>query len=613
MSIDVRNIKLVIWDLDDTFWRGTLSEGQVIEIPDHNNLVKKLVDKGIMNSICSKNDFEQTKEKLSKLNMWSWFVFPSISWTSKGSRVTSIINDMGLRPVNVLFIDDNDMNLHEVEHFNPGIMILKATDIPLLIQQIDLVDKEDFDHSRLKQYRILEEKRKARNETVSIDEFLLQSEIKVEIIKDCSSYKKRIIELVARTNQLNFTKVRSSKEELDETLADNDVECGVINVKDKYGDYGTVGFYALKKDCNRLIHFLFSCRTLGMGIEQFVYEQLGFPCLNIQNEVATELKREKVVTWINVSSLDTKVKQVRNDKRLNILLKGPCDLHSTLPYFDKNYGIKTEFTFVNGKGVEVAGHNSTTHIVESVTLKENELDSLLLSAPFLEKDAFTTSLFKEKWDIIFFSLLPDSHDGVYRNKETGNRICFSSFNYDFTDSDNWESIVDGKWTTHNFPFTKEILKQFSDNFEFEGHLNETIIIENLRYILAKLPSTTTVVFMLGSEVACASSTQEFANQHIIHQKVNTLVKKELGGIDNVKFIEYTSLLDSPSDMLDCTNHFVRHVNYRIAQEMSKIIADKQGNVNVMKSRGRIFLQDRLADIKNILRPIRDSLIGKRDV
>ena len=50
-------IKLVIWDLDETFWKGTLSEEHV-SIPEENRrLVLRMTDIGIVNSICSKNDF----------------------------------------------------------------------------------------------------------------------------------------------------------------------------------------------------------------------------------------------------------------------------------------------------------------------------------------------------------------------------------------------------------------------------------------------------------------------------------------------------------------------------------------------------------------------------
>ena len=48
------DIKLVIWDMDDTFWKGTISEYAQIEFVENNiNIVKELVDRGIMNSISS--------------------------------------------------------------------------------------------------------------------------------------------------------------------------------------------------------------------------------------------------------------------------------------------------------------------------------------------------------------------------------------------------------------------------------------------------------------------------------------------------------------------------------------------------------------------------------
>ena len=35
------NIKIIIWDLDDTFWKGTLSEGGITPIAENIKLVKK--------------------------------------------------------------------------------------------------------------------------------------------------------------------------------------------------------------------------------------------------------------------------------------------------------------------------------------------------------------------------------------------------------------------------------------------------------------------------------------------------------------------------------------------------------------------------------------------
>ena len=62
-NYDITKTKLIIWDFDDTFWSGNLSEGEVILKPETIALVRELTTKGIMNSICSKNNFEDVKTK----------------------------------------------------------------------------------------------------------------------------------------------------------------------------------------------------------------------------------------------------------------------------------------------------------------------------------------------------------------------------------------------------------------------------------------------------------------------------------------------------------------------------------------------------------------------
>ena len=57
MYIVNNEIKLVIWDLDDTFWSGTISEEKIISSDYNIDLLKKFTDRGIVNSICSKNNF----------------------------------------------------------------------------------------------------------------------------------------------------------------------------------------------------------------------------------------------------------------------------------------------------------------------------------------------------------------------------------------------------------------------------------------------------------------------------------------------------------------------------------------------------------------------------
>ena len=324
MIMDYSKIKLLIWDLDEVFWRGTLSEERVF-IPKSNiKLIKDLVDCGVMVSICSKNDESKVNDELKRIDLCDYFVFSSINWQPKGQRIKSIIESMNLRPVNVLFIDDNISNREEAKHFCDGINVADVDVIPSLCSYFgNENNKSDKNHKRLKQYKILEEKNKIKSSFATNEDFLRQSQIVVEIKHDSLNEIKRIHELILRSNQLNFTKVRSTIEELESDLNNPLSEHGYINVCDKYGDYGLVGFYLLID--KKVKHFVFSCRTLGMGIEQYVFIQLNKPNFNIVGDVSSDLNSCDP-SWINENKVS---KENVRDIVGKTIIKGPCDMAQT--------------------------------------------------------------------------------------------------------------------------------------------------------------------------------------------------------------------------------------------------------------------------------------------
>src|ERR1700733_1354127 len=104
-------VKLVVWDLDDTFWQGTLGEGDVVAIGRNLEIVRELARRGIPSAICSKNDFDQARAKLAEFGVWEFFVFAQIAFLPKGQAIAELIAAAALRPQNVLFLDDNAANL----------------------------------------------------------------------------------------------------------------------------------------------------------------------------------------------------------------------------------------------------------------------------------------------------------------------------------------------------------------------------------------------------------------------------------------------------------------------------------------------------------------------
>lgn len=352
-SLIPNDVKMVIWDLDDTFWDGTLSEGGVNLNAANVQAVKTLCERGIVSSICSKNDFEDAKRVLEDAGIWSYFVFPRISFQAKGALIAEIINQANLRADNVLFLDDNHLNLKEALHFAPKLMVAHPIDVlPGLLSTAQSRGKNDVALTRLNQYKQLERKlHDFTANTNSNEDFLRSCGIQVTLDHDIESNLDRVIELINRSNQLNFTKVRiqgkAEEAKLRRKLCDREVYAGIVRVSDKYGDYGIVGFYLKKGEV--LEHFVFSCRTMNMGIEQYVYERLGKPVCNIVGPVANGLEPFEQVDWITEVAKDEygSTSSVSNDK---LLLLGSCDIAAVGNYLSTD---RAEFVTIERDGVSI--------------------------------------------------------------------------------------------------------------------------------------------------------------------------------------------------------------------------------------------------------------------
>src|SRR4051794_17079049 len=325
-------VKLVIWDLDDTFWGGTLLEGGIAPIAKNMDLVKALSGRGIVNSICSKNDYEQVRVALSGLGIWDHFVFPHIAFSPKGQAIAEMLECAGLRAENTLFIDDNPSNLEEAKYFNPGIMAAHPTDVlDALLDHPQCAGKPDPEMTRLKQYRFLQRKVSERKTSaLSNEEFLRTSNIRITIERDIEANFDRVVELINRTNQLNYTKRRlNTPEDIEDfrgLLNRFGYQAGCVHALDNYGDYGLIGFFLMKRRPHdtRLIHFVFSCRTMNMGIEQYIYETLGRPHIDVQGPVSYGVDTHATVDWINVEDADAGGSSIAKDWKLVLL--GGCDL-----------------------------------------------------------------------------------------------------------------------------------------------------------------------------------------------------------------------------------------------------------------------------------------------
>lgn len=351
--IITNQVKLVIWDLDDTFWRGTLSEEPVAAIQSNIDLVIALARRGIVSSICSKNERSVVEKELGRMDIWAYFVLPSISFESKGRSIRNLIDALQLRPENVVFIDDNPSVLAEAAFTCPGILCF---DHPSrLAAQLDcahLQGSADDELLRLNHYRLLATRYDSKLDSAGGDEeFLRQSDIRIDIDYEVEVHFDRIIELINRSNQLNYTKIRIISDEdkvaFRQSLDAFGFKAGVVRAWDRYGDYGIVGFFMTLATLReyKLEHFVFSCRIMNMGIEQFVYDFLNRPTIDIVEPVATPIDKYPAVDWIEIGKGNAIVSTLR---RQRIVLIGGCDMLQLSTYCSSR---STEFTNRDNDGL----------------------------------------------------------------------------------------------------------------------------------------------------------------------------------------------------------------------------------------------------------------------
>jgi FkbH-like protein len=592
----VEPVRMVIWDLDDTFWKGTLSEGGIGYQQVMHNCVVELARRGIVSSICSKNDFDSVKAILISYNIWNFFIFPSINWEPKGQRIQSIIDIVQLRPSSVMLIDDNPMNLNEARHFVPEIQIASEKIIPTLLQNPLFRGKDDRTLSRLKQYKLLE-RRKADELAAGGDnrDFLRASDIRVEIIHDVESNIDRAIELINRTNQLNYTKRRlpeniaQARQALRDQINVHDVQAGLIRVSDRYGDHGICGYYATQTRSGHVarLDYCFSCRI----VETWVFQLLGKPYITLVGDVLTKLSWEAPpVDWIRLSTAHANPQAAGAPSVGQIILHGGCDLMPLGLYFKSHAeSVIGEFNSFRDM-VEVRLDHSA---ILRLALEKPGPEALEALARFRYRPSdFETELGNESNapEAVVLSFGVDMEVSLYRHKELGFRVpvllpidCPTDADVTMLDADTVERLGRGKSPRDRW--APEAIRELRDNYSYEGLISEAEFKDNLRRIVAAVPQSA-VGFIIGlNERQRGGTPMQALWRHI---QFNNWIKDVIADKKNIQFVNIREFVANENEV-DAThyNHFSRMVYYRLFEHLlKKILLGKAAKTQALPAQNK---------------------------
>lgn len=267
-----KTIKLVIWDLDNTLWDGTLLEGDGIRVrPGVTETLRALDERGILHSIASKNDHEAAFRKLQELGLHEYFLYPKINWNSKAANIQSIIQSINIGADTVAFLDDDPFEREEVRHSLPELLILDAGAAAELTQRKEFVPPFITEDSarRREMYQADIKRQNAEEQFVGPqEEFLASLNMKFVIAVAQEDDLQRAEELTVRTNQLNTTGYTYSYAELNAFRTSPGHLLLVASLDDKFGTYGKIGLALVEKTSTvwTIKLLLMSCRVMSRGV-----------------------------------------------------------------------------------------------------------------------------------------------------------------------------------------------------------------------------------------------------------------------------------------------------------------------------------------------------------
>jgi FkbH-like protein len=271
-NAEARPIKCAIWDLDDTLWDGVLLEDPQVRLrPDVLEVLHTLDNRGILNSISSRNDPAAVRAKLDELGIGDLFLYPQVNWGSKAESVATIMQRLNLAADAFAFIDDQAFERAEVSARFPAVRCFDATEaagLPALPDfQPPFVTEESRQRRHL--YRAdIDRDEAAKDFTGTSEEFLSTLDMVFTITPASGEDLKRAEELTVRTHQLNTTGRTYSYAELEQLQRSGDHLLLLSELTDRFGSYGKIGLalVELGPEVWRLKLLLMSCRVMSRGV-----------------------------------------------------------------------------------------------------------------------------------------------------------------------------------------------------------------------------------------------------------------------------------------------------------------------------------------------------------
>jgi FkbH-like protein len=289
--------KCLALDLDGVLWGGVIGEDGLAGIQlgggpageafvAFQRYLQSLARTGVLLAVCSKNNpedavlpFRQHPEMVLREADIAVFL---ANWQPKEENLRAIAAAMNIGLDAMAFADDNPAERSRVRQELPEVEVIEMPADPAYyvaaVSRLGLFETlaiTSEDRERTSSIRKNLERKTLESSAGSVDDYLAQLDIKVQLAPFDEVNLPRIVQLINKTNQFNLTTRRRGDAEVRALLAAG-AYTQAMRTSDRFGDSGLTGvMIAVPEDGRlRVDTWLMSCRVLGRRLDEVMFAAL---------------------------------------------------------------------------------------------------------------------------------------------------------------------------------------------------------------------------------------------------------------------------------------------------------------------------------------------------
>ncbi len=298
-AIRGKSKKCLVLDLDNTLWGGVIGDDGLegIQIGQGHPVgesflaiqqwAKSLKTLGIILAVCSKNDkvvaleaFQKHPGMLLKEDDFAVFI---ANWDDKASNIRKIAEILNIGMDAMVFVDDNPAEREIIRTMIPEISVPELPKDPSQFLRIlcaaRYFEKIDFtadDAQRNVQYAGNAQRQAMLQKAPNLTDYLISLEMKIHFAPFNETGRKRIVQLINKTNQFNLTTRRYTEADVMGFEKSDCYSTLQVHLQDKFGDNGMISVVICKNagDCWEIDSWLMSCRVIKRRVEEAVCDTL---------------------------------------------------------------------------------------------------------------------------------------------------------------------------------------------------------------------------------------------------------------------------------------------------------------------------------------------------